>query len=91
MHQCLIQRQGDDVEIVSADTTASIALADTPSPEFEGVDCLSGKVWEGEFLQISDFGLQPTQAVGSETSFLTNTRSSGKAELRHEERSADRL
>jgi hypothetical protein len=37
MHHCLIQWQGDDIKIVSADTSISVALADVPSWEFEGV------------------------------------------------------
>jgi hypothetical protein len=69
MHQCLIQWQGDDVEIVSTDTTVSIASADAPSWASEGVDCLSGRVWVGEFLQMSDHRLKPTQAVSSEKLF----------------------
>jgi hypothetical protein len=66
MHQCLIQWQGDDFKVVSADTSVSVASADALSWEFKGVDCLSGKVWEGEFLQMSDHGLKTTQVVGSE-------------------------
>jgi hypothetical protein len=50
MHQCLIQWQGDDVKVVSADTTVSIATADASAWEFDGIECLSGKAWEGEFL-----------------------------------------
>jgi hypothetical protein len=69
MHQCLIQWQGDDIVVLSSNTIISIASPDAPSWEFEGVKCLSGKFWEGEFLQMSDQGLKPIQAVGSESLF----------------------
>jgi hypothetical protein len=69
MHQCLIQWQGDDIEVVSADTTVSVSTANTPAWEIEGAECLSGKVWEGDFLQMSDQGLKPIQEIGSESLF----------------------
>lgn len=69
MHQCLIQWQGDDIEVVTANTTVSVAMANTPMWEIEGMECLSRKVREGEFLQVSDQGLKPIQAVGSKILF----------------------
>lgn len=69
MHQCLIQWQGDDVKIVSADTTVSITTADAPAGEFDGIECLLGKAWEGEFLQMSDLGLKSIQTVSSDSLF----------------------
>jgi hypothetical protein len=62
MHQCLTRWQGNGIEVASADTTVSVAAADTLAWEFEGIECLSGKVWEGEFLQMSEQGLKPIQA-----------------------------
>jgi hypothetical protein len=64
MHQCLIQWQRNDVEVVSADTSVSIAVADR---DVEGMKCLSRKVWEGAFLQVSEMGLKPIQAIGSDS------------------------
>jgi hypothetical protein len=69
MHQCLIQWQGHDVKIVYADTTVSVATTDAPAGEFKGIECLSGRVWEGEFLQMFDLGLKLIQAVGLDSSF----------------------
>jgi hypothetical protein len=44
MHQCLIQWQGDNVEVVQADTSVSVATADTTYWEFEDYEYFSGKV-----------------------------------------------
>ena len=57
------------MEIVPADDSVSIATAESTIWEFEGIECLSGKAWDGDFLKVSDQGLQPIQAVGSETLF----------------------
>jgi hypothetical protein len=44
MHQCLIQWQGDNVEVVQDDTSVSVATADTTYWEFEDCEYFSGKV-----------------------------------------------
>ncbi len=54
MHQCLIQWQGDKIEIVPADRLVNVASADLAPWEMDGIDCLSGKVWDGDFLKVSD-------------------------------------
>ena len=54
MHQCLIQWHGDDVELVHADESMSIATADSIYWELEDFECFSGKLWEGYFIKISD-------------------------------------
>ena len=59
MHQCLIQWQGDNVEIVQADTSVSVATADPAYWEFEDCKCFSGRVWEGGVIKISDECQQP--------------------------------
>ena len=59
MHHSLIQWQGDKVEVVPADRSVNVANADLTVWEMDGIDCLSGKVWEGEFLRVSDFDIQP--------------------------------
>jgi hypothetical protein len=44
MHQCLIQFQGDNVEVVPADATVSVATADPAYWEFEDCECFSRRV-----------------------------------------------
>ena len=61
MHQCVIQWHGDDVEVVRADESVSIATADLVFWELGDFECLSGKTWEGGFIRI--------QAIGSESLF----------------------
>jgi hypothetical protein len=68
MHQCVIQWVGDSVEMVNADSSFSIAAADTQHWSCETVSYISGKAWDNNFFKVSDFGLQPMQAVGSEKS-----------------------
>ena len=63
----IIQWDGDLVKIMPADGSVSIATADCPVWEADGVDCLSGKAWEGEFLDVTDFSIKPIQEVGSST------------------------
>jgi hypothetical protein len=57
MHQCVIQWVGDSVEMVNADSSFSIAAADAQQWSCETVSCISGKVWDTNFLKVSDFGL----------------------------------
>src|SRR5688572_11209130 len=66
MHQCLVQWIGDNIEVVKADSAYSIAAADAQQWSCETVRCISGRVWETDFLKVTDFGLQPIRAVGSE-------------------------
>ncbi len=58
MHQCLIQWQGDKIEIVPADRSDNVASADLALWEMDSIDCLSGKVWDGDFLKVSDCDIQ---------------------------------
>ena len=69
MHQCLIQWHEDDVEVVCADESMSIAIADPVFWELGDSECLSGKTWEGGFIRINNEGQQPVQAIGSESLF----------------------
>ena len=50
MHQCLIQWHGDDVELVHADESVSIATADLVFWELGDFECFFGKLWEGGFI-----------------------------------------
>ena len=69
MHQCLIQWHGDDVELVHADESMSIATADPVFWELEDFEYFSSKSWEGVFITISNESQQPMQAIGSESLF----------------------
>ena len=69
MHQCLIQWHGDDVELVRADESVSIARANPVYWELEDFECFSGKLWEGGFIKIINGSQQPIQAIGSESLF----------------------
>ena len=44
MHQCLVQWHGDDVELVHADDSISIATANLMYWELEDSECFSGKL-----------------------------------------------
>ena len=54
MHQCLIQWHGDDVELVCANESVSIAIADPVFWELGDFKCFSSKSWEGGFIKISN-------------------------------------
>ena len=56
LHQCLIQWDGDDVEIVQADTSAKVAMADATFEWRHGnIQCLSGRDLSSyDFISISD-------------------------------------
>ena len=69
MHQCLIQWHEDDVELVHADESVNIAIADPVFWELEGFECFSGKLWEGGFVWVNNESQQPIQAVGFENLF----------------------
>jgi hypothetical protein len=56
MHQCLIQWQGDKVEMVYADDSVSVATADHAYWEFGDFKCFSGKTWEEGIIKIYDDG-----------------------------------
>ena len=59
MHQSLIQWDGDQIEIVQADKSVNVAIADLSIWELKGIECISGKAWEGEFLDVTSDGIQP--------------------------------
>jgi len=69
MHQYLIQWHGDNVELVHANDSVSIATADPMYWELEDFECFSSKQWEGGFIKINDESQQPIQAVSSESLF----------------------
>ena len=69
MHQCLIQWHGDEVELVRADESVSIAIADLVYWELEDFECFFGKLWEEGFIKINNESQQSIQAIGSESLF----------------------
>jgi hypothetical protein len=67
MHQCLVQWVGDKIEIVPGDSSHVIASAE--SDTYEWTRCISGEVWEKDFLKVADYEIPPIQAVGSDEEF----------------------
>jgi hypothetical protein len=58
LHQFLIQWVGDDIEVVHADTSACVAMADSSIWTHEDVKCLSGlDLSDYDFLSVSKDGL----------------------------------
>ena len=69
IHQCLIQWQGDNVEMVEADTSISVATVDPAYWEFEDCECFSGRIQEGGVIRVNDERQKPIQVIGSESLF----------------------
>jgi len=69
MHQCLIQWHSNNVELVHADDSVSIATTDPMYWELENFECFSGKRWEGGFIKINDESQQLIQVVSSKSLF----------------------
>jgi len=67
MHQCLVQWVGDKIEIVPGDSSYVVALAE--SDTYERTKCISGEVWEIDFLKVADYEIPPIQEVGSDEKF----------------------
>jgi hypothetical protein len=69
MHQQLVQWVDDDIELVQADDSVSVANVEPAFWEYQGIDCFSGKDWgEGPVEPVSS-DQQPIQAVGSYSNF----------------------
>jgi hypothetical protein len=69
MHQQLIQWVDDEIEVVQADDSVSVANVEPAFWEYQGIDCFSGKYWgEGPIKPVSS-DQQPIQAVGSYRNF----------------------
>ena len=67
MHQCLVQRIGDKIEIVPGDSSYVIASAEADT--YERTRCISGEIWEEDILKVADYEIPPIQAVGSDGEF----------------------
>ena len=65
MHQCLMQWDGDEVEVVQADDSCDVTMADPPSWWGEGTKCLTGrKEQDWCFVNQSKNGVMPVPAIG---------------------------
>jgi len=69
MHQCPVNSKwvGDKIEIVLGDSSYVIASAE--SDTYERTRCISGEIWEKDFLKVDDYEIPPIQAVGSDEEF----------------------
>jgi hypothetical protein len=55
MHQQLVQWVDDDIEVVQADDSVSVANVEPAFWEYQGIDCFSGKDWgEGPVEPVVD-------------------------------------
>jgi hypothetical protein len=69
MHQQLVQWVDDDVQVVQADDSVSLANVEPAFWEYQGIDCFSGKDWgEGPVEPVSS-DQQPIQVVVSYSNF----------------------
>jgi hypothetical protein len=69
MHQQLVQWVDDDIEVVQADDSVSVANVEPAFWEYQGIDCFSGKDWgEGPVEPVSS-DQQPIQVVGAYSNF----------------------
>jgi len=55
MHQCLIQWANDAVDIVSADSSFSVASAEPHIVSYDRMNYLSGQAWEKDFFRMADY------------------------------------
>jgi len=65
MHQCLIQWVDDVVEIVSADSSFSVASAEAHIVSYDCMNCLSGQAWEKDIFKMADYEVTSAKAVDS--------------------------
>ena len=62
MHQCLIQCVDDTVEIVSADSSFSVASTKVHIVSYDRMNCLSGQAWEKDFFWMADYEIASMKA-----------------------------
>jgi hypothetical protein len=67
MHQSLIQWIGGTVEVVPGDSSVSVAYVSPDERNFEGVECFSRKIYEGDIIKVFDDDQQLIQAIGFES------------------------
>jgi hypothetical protein len=54
MHQSLIQWIGDTVEVVLGDSSVSVAYVSPDEWNFEGAECFSRNIHEGDIIKVFD-------------------------------------
>jgi hypothetical protein len=69
MHQQLVQWVDDDLEVVQADDSVSVANVQPAFWEYQGIDCFSGKDWGEGLVEPVSSDQQPIQAVDSSSNF----------------------
>jgi hypothetical protein len=69
MHQQLVQWVDDDVEVVQADDSVSVANVEPTFWEYQDIDCFSGKDWGEGLVEPVSSDQQPIQAVSSYGNF----------------------
>ena len=62
MHQYLIQWVDDAVEIVSADSSFSVASAEAHIVSYDCMNCLSSQAWENDFFRMADYEVASVKA-----------------------------
>ena len=65
MHQCLIQWVDDTVEIVSADSSFSVASVEAHIVSYDRLNCLSGQAWEKDFFRMANYEVTSAKAGDS--------------------------
>jgi hypothetical protein len=53
------------VEVVQGVTSLIIEATKAQGWTYDRVSCICEKAWDAKYLKVSDFGLKPVQAVGS--------------------------
>ena len=56
-------------KVLISTSSKEIAIVDPVYWELEDFKCFSVKLWEGDFIKISNEGQQPIQGIGSESLF----------------------
>ena len=65
MHQCLIQWANDAVDIVSADSSFSVASAEPHIVSYDRMNYLSGQAWEMDFFRMADYEVMSVKSGDS--------------------------
>jgi hypothetical protein len=52
--------------VVQGEISLIVAATEAQGWTYDQVSCISGKAWDTKYMKVSDFGLKPVQAVGSD-------------------------
>ena len=58
-----------DLSLVKYAIPAYYVIASAEADTYEKTRCISGEVWEKDFLKVADYEIPPIQAVGSDDGF----------------------